>query len=41
MLGECYFYGRGLDKNDAEAVKWYKKAAEQNNAWAQHMISAY
>ena len=32
-----YDYGglRGVPENDAEAVKWYRKAAEQGNASAQ------
>ena len=28
-LGLMYEYGRGVAKNDVEAVKWYRKAAEQ------------
>ena len=31
----CYDNGQGVAKDDAEAVKWYRKAAEQNDAWAQ------
>ena len=27
-LGDCYFYGNGVDKNYYEAVKWYEKGAE-------------
>ena len=34
-LGLMYDNGRGVSKNDAEAVKWYKKAAEQGYADAQ------
>ena len=30
-LGNCYFYGKGVAKNCEEAVKWYKKAAEQGH----------
>jgi len=29
MLGECYYYGAGVEVNHKEAVKWYQKAAEQ------------
>ena len=32
-LGNCY--AEGMEKNDAEAVKWYRKAAEQGNDDAQ------
>jgi tetratricopeptide (TPR) repeat protein len=34
-LGVCYQFGRGVAKDEAEAVKWYRKAAEQGNADAQ------
>ena len=34
-LGVMYANGRGGLKNDVEAVKWYRKAAEQGNALAQ------
>ena len=32
MLGDCYYRGEGVEKDFAEAVKWYRKAAEQGNA---------
>ena len=35
-LGSAFYLGTlGLAKDEAEAVKWYRKAAEQNLAWAQ------
>ncbi len=34
-LGDSYSYGRGVPKDNAEAVKWYHKAAEQEHAEAQ------
>lgn len=37
-LGDCYAVGRGVEKNDAEAVKWYRKAAEQGDADAQYSL---
>jgi TPR repeat protein len=30
-----YRNGYGVDQDDAEAVKWYRKAAEQDHAFAQ------
>ena len=30
-----YDFGKGVPENDAEAVKWYTKAADQGNAAAQ------
>jgi TPR repeat protein len=34
-LGLIYFKGEGVPKNDAEAVKWFRKAADQGHATAQ------
>ena len=34
-LGFMYDNGRGVAQNDAEAVRWYRKAAEQGDAGAQ------
>src|SRR6266436_368026 len=34
-LGDCYYFGKGVAKDDVEAVKWWRKAAEQNLALAQ------
>lgn len=28
-LGNCYFYGRGTDKNDVAAYRWYKKLVDE------------
>ena len=34
-LGYCYQNGQGVQKDEAEAVKWYRKAADQGLALAQ------
>lgn len=34
-LGYCYYSGTGVEKNDAEALKWLRLSAEQGNAAAQ------
>lgn len=34
-LGNLYRYGLGVPEDDAEAVKWFRKAAEQGNSQAQ------
>ncbi len=34
-LGVCYEQGKGVAKDQVEAVKWYRKAAEQNDAEGQ------
>ncbi|MBY0345945.1 MAG: SEL1-like repeat protein [Neisseriaceae bacterium] len=33
-----YYNGEGVEQNDAEAVRWYKKAAEQGHADAQNKV---
>ena len=37
-LGVMYDYGRGVPVNDAEAVKWYRMAAEQGNELAKYYL---
>ena len=37
-LGVLYENGRGVPQDDAEAVKWYRKAAEQGSASAQYNL---
>ena len=37
-LGWCYNYGKGVEKNHEEAVKWYKKAAGKGDAWAMNNL---
>ena len=37
-LGLCYYNGKGVTKNYTEAVKWYRKAAEQGDAYAQYNL---
>jgi len=37
-LGVMYYRGVGAEKDDKEAVKWSRKAAEQNYAGAQHNL---
>jgi TPR repeat protein len=37
-LGVCYRFGQGVPKNKAEAVKWYRRAAEQGYAKAQYNL---
>ena len=37
-LGTMYENGQGVAKDETEAVKWYRKAAEQGNADAQYSL---
>ncbi|AIA31737.1 tetratricopeptide repeat protein [Leptospirillum ferriphilum] len=34
-LGILYYKGMGVEKNRNKALRWWKKAAEQGNPWAQ------
>jgi TPR repeat protein len=40
LLGTMYGGGKGVPKNEAEAVNWYRKAAEQGLAEAQFSLGA-
>ncbi len=35
IIGECYYFGWGVEQDYGKAVEWYKKSAEQGNAVAQ------
>ncbi|HHF6610725.1 TPA: tetratricopeptide repeat protein, partial [Haemophilus influenzae] len=37
-LGVMYDEGRGVKQDDFEAMKWYRKTAEQGNANAQALL---
>lgn len=37
-LGDCYYYGDGVEEDYVEAVKWYQRAAEQGNKWSQDSL---
>ena len=37
-LGFMYYYGRGVPRDFAEVVKWYRMAAEQGHARAQYNL---
>lgn len=39
-LGEKYHFGRGVQKSDAQAVSWYRKAADQGDEQAQYMLGS-
>ncbi|MCX8500811.1 MAG: sel1 repeat family protein [Alphaproteobacteria bacterium] len=40
LLGAAYALGRGVPQDYAEAVSWFRKAAEQGNALAQYSLGA-
>jgi hypothetical protein len=37
LLGDMYRDGKGVPQSDAEAFKWYLKAADKNDPYAQYM----
>ena len=37
-VGHMYYYGKGVEKNEKEAVKWYKKAAEHGLNYAEKAL---
>jgi len=37
-LGDIYYNGDGVPKDDAEAVRWYRLSAEQGDAGAQYNL---
>jgi TPR repeat protein len=39
-LGRFYSMGQGVEKDDAAAVPWYRKAAEQNHPGAQFWLGS-
>ena len=40
LLGNYYYHGSGVGQDYAEAVKWYRKAAEQGNEAAKKRLQA-
>ena len=40
-LAELYFNGLGIEKNEAEAVKWYTKSAEQGDIRSKKRLYGY
>lgn len=40
-LGYMYDFGEGVPKNDAEAVKWYRLAAEQGEVFSQARLDSH
>jgi len=39
-LGQMYYEGRGVARNDSEAAKWFAKAATQEHAEAQYILAS-
>jgi Sel1 repeat len=41
ILGIIYHQGQGVPRNDAESVKWFRKAADQGDAQAKVYLAMY
>ena len=41
LLGVIYHQGQGVTRNDSEAVKWFRKAADQGDAQAKIYLAMY
>jgi len=39
-LGHCYANGRGVPRDEEEAVKWYRKAADLKDGWSMTELGA-
>ena len=37
-LGWMYENGRGVQRDRVEAVRWYRRAADQGDSWAQEQL---
>src|SRR5262249_32201863 len=40
LVGSIYDYGQGVPQDDAEAAKWYQRAAEKGSAKGQYQLGA-
>jgi TPR repeat protein len=40
QVGVCYATGKGVQKDDTEAMQWYREAAEQGHAAAQYNVGS-
>ena len=41
QLGKCYYDGMGVEKNEAEGVRWLRAAAEQGDETAKEFLSGH
>ena len=37
-LGTCYEFGKGVEQSYEQAIRWYRKAAEQGHANAKAVL---
>ncbi len=41
LLGDCYYWGWGVEYNREESAEWYRRAAEQGDENAQIFLASY
>jgi TPR repeat protein len=41
FMGQCYYYGRGVEQDAAQARAWFRKAAAQGNPVAAHALQSH
>ena len=41
MLGDCFYFGHGVEKDYTESEKWYKLAAENGNEEAKEALKSF
>ena len=39
VLGDCYQHGVGVPKDQQEALRWYRKAAERGHTQAKKLLA--
>ncbi len=40
-VGDCYYDGRGISKDENEAIEWYLKGAEKGDIYCQYLVANY
>jgi len=40
-LGQCFYYGKGVQKDREEAIRWYRKAAESGHYDSQNRLASH
>lgn len=38
LIGKCYYYGKGAEKDDTQAAKWFSLSAKQKNVEASYYL---
>jgi TPR repeat protein len=41
MVGECYYFGRGVAQDYTASAGWYRHAANEGDSEAQYMMGVF